>query len=266
MKTFLVGDCAADHLYALQDPDASSETELEFAVAKALSCVYPTHKCIVFGGGFRYDERIYRPDLALVAKDYSHWFVIEVELVSHSFEKHVLPQVRAFRYGEPQADCVTVLARELGVPRGRAMTLVEMVPRSVAVIANKRDNGWEIALRAHDIQLLSVAVFRTTSGVEAVEVDGELEILSESLGFGLYSATDRSLRFHRAVRLPTGPVQISDPSGTTSSWTVSVVGDTTWVTKDFGLPDLEHGTHVQVIRTIEGQLSLRRPRSTRVEF
>lgn len=266
MKTFLVGNCSADHLFSLQDPDAPTETQLELAVARALSCVYPAHQCIIFGGGFRYDERVYRPDLALVARDYSHWFVIEVELLSHSFEKHVLPQVRAFRYGVPQPDCATILARELAVSHGQAQTLVENVPRSVAVVANKRDVAWEIALRSHDIQFMSVAVFRAHNGVEAVEVDGMLEILTESLGFGLYSATDRSLRFHRAVRLPAGPVLISDPSGTTSSWTVTVVGDTTWVTKDVGLPDLEHQSHVQVIRTIEGRLSLRRPRPVRVEF
>src|ERR1700730_17442443 len=102
MRTIMVGDCHVDRVYRQSDPDAPSESEFEFCVARALSCVYPDFRCVVFNGSFRYDDRTYRPDLALVANDFSHWFLIEVELVSHSFEGHVLPQVQAFRYGTPE--------------------------------------------------------------------------------------------------------------------------------------------------------------------
>jgi len=258
MRTIIVNGVA--ELYEQRDPDAASESEFEFHVAKALSSVYPSHQCIVFGGGFRYDDRICKPDLALVARDFSHWFVIEVEVVSHSLDGHVLPQVRGFRYGDPQPDCSTILARELKVDMRQARTLVELVPRSVAVIANKRDQKWEVALNAHEIQLLIVSVFRSAAGVLAAEVEGGLEVLKESLGFGTYSATDRSLRFPKAVRLSLGQVQINDPRGTLSSWTVAESSDSIWVTKDEGVPNIKHGAYVQLIRTVEGRLSLRQPK------
>lgn len=260
MRTLIVGECAPDRLYRMTDPDAPNEAEFEFAVVKALSCVYSSYRCVVFGGGFRYDDRVYRPDLALVARDFSHWFVIEVELVSHSFDGHVLPQVRAFQYGFPEPDCATVLARELAVSREQARTLIDFVPHSVAVVANKREARWEIALRALTIQMLTISVFRSVKGVDAMEVDGTLEVLAESLGFGIYSATDRSLRFHKTLRLPAGPVQIDDPAGAPASWTVTPSDGATWVTKDVGAPDIEHGTHLQLIRTVDGRLSFRRPR------
>lgn len=127
------------------------------------------------------------------------------------------------------------------------------------VVANKRDPHWEIALRSHRIQLLAVSLFRSDQGVHAVEVDGILEVLSESLGFGIYSVPDRSLRFAKTLRLPAGPVQINDPEGGLAFWTVTPAEDTTWVTKDVGFPDIDEGTYIQLIRTMDGRLSIRRP-------
>src|SRR5689334_16688900 len=97
-------------------------------------CIYPNHNCFTFGGTFKLEDNVSRPDLALVAKDLSHWFVIEVELISHSLEGHVLPQVRTFRYGEPQRDCISVLSDALTLDRFQSEQFVHSVPRTVAVI------------------------------------------------------------------------------------------------------------------------------------
>ncbi len=259
MRTILVGECSDERTYLMSDPDAPQENEFEFSVGKALACAYPNYSCVVFGGTFRHNNRLFRPDLALVAKNFSHWFIIEMELVSHSFDRHVLPQVLALRYGDPQVDCLNVLARELEITPARAGTLLSQVPRSVAVVANKRDDRWQIALSAHGVQMLAVSVYRSMLGAEAIEVEGVLEVLEENLGFGTYSSTDRSLRFPSTVNLPAGSIQINDPDGGLSSWTVTRDRGTTWVTKDYGSPSIANSTYVQLIRTVGGRLSLRRP-------
>lgn len=261
MRRIVVGDCHQERLLKLLDPDAPSEAEFENKVAKTLACVFPEYWCIVFSGGFRLDTQVYRPDLALVARNYSHWFVVEVELVSHSFDRHVLPQVRAFQYGVPLSDAAAQLAKELSISRSHAATLISHVPRNVAVVANQRRASWETSLRAHTIQLLTVSAFRSPSGTEALELDGDLEAPLESLGFGTYLATDRSLRFPSTVRLPTGAVQIHDPSGAPSLWTVVRDADAAWITKDVGLPSIPHGALVQLLRTIDGKITIRRPSS-----
>lgn len=258
MRTLLVGDCAPERLYRLSDPDAPTEQEFEFAAAKALACVYPHYQCVVFGGTFEHNGRAHRPDLALVARDFSHWFIIEVELTSHSFSNHVLPQVRAFRYGDPLKDCAIILARELGVSTSQTDTLLARVPSSVAVVANKRDRDWESGLAAHDIQFLAVSVFRSGSGILAVEVDGTLHVPREHLGFGTYSATDRSLRFHPSLRLPEGRVQFDDPDGTLSWWSIVRTPEAIWATKEVGSPGILHEAFVQVVRTFDGRLLLHR--------
>jgi hypothetical protein len=128
-----------------------------------------------------------------------------------------------------------------------------------AEFIDKRDSRWEIALASHNVQLLAVSSFRSGVGVDAIEVDGNLEVLEESLGFGTYSAVDRSLRFPRFSKFPAGTIQINDPSGSLSLWSVTRDENFTWVTKNIGVPDIPHDARVQVVRTVDGRFSLRRP-------
>jgi len=260
MKTIIVGPCAPDHTFELQDPDGMNESEFEYKVARALACMYPTyHKCFPFSGTFKfYDER-HRPDLALIAHDFSHWFVIEVELSSHSYSEHVLPQVRALRWGDAQDDCIPSLEKATGYSRDQIRTLLRMVPKTVAVIANKQIHDWEVGLSSLDVQFLSAQVFNSPSGIEAVEISGQMQSFQENLGFGRYSAIDSTLQFPKAVRLPDGQIQISDPDGGIGSWTVTRDERFAWVQKVTGTPDLAHGHQFQLIRAISGRIVMRRP-------
>lgn len=262
MKRLVVANESSNGIFQLSDPDGPSEAEFEHKVARVLTLLYPHYRCILFSGSFLHDAEIFRPDIALIARDFSNWFVIEVELTSHSFERHVLPQVKAFRYGTPLPDCVTQLAAALAVTQAQAQTLVEHVPRAVAVIANRRDISWEIALTAHAIQFLAVSAYTSQAGLEALELDGEIDVIRESLGFGVYVATDRSLRFPKSVRLPLGQIQISDSAGAPSLWTVARDEQYAWVTKNVGVPSIANGSHIQLIRTFDGKITLRRPGQT----
>lgn len=257
MTTVLVGECTAANLFELWDADAALEVEFELIVAKALMCIYPTYYCFPFGGTFKLEDNVSRPDLALVARDLSHWFVVEVELVSHSLDGHVLPQIRTFRYGEPQPDCVTALAQALPLDRDQIQTLLLAVPRTVVVIANKRHRDWEISLRSLQVQLLTVSAFNSPSGVQAVEVDGKLVAKQEHIAFGQYFATDRALRFHRGVKMPDGEIMIDNFDGSGSAWIVTRDNSWAWVTKKQGTPDIANGAFIQMIRTFGGRISMR---------
>jgi len=258
MKTLMFGDCADERTFALRDPNFPSEAEFEYVVAKAIACAYPQHRCVMFGGAFLFEGKISRPDLALVAQDYSHWFVIEVELVTHSLALHVLPQLRAFRYGTPQADCATILARRLDIALSRAYTLVRHVPREVVAITNKRNSDWQMAFRGIDVQTLVVSVYDSNHGQTAFEIEGALGRSLENIGFGEYMATDRSIKFHRGTALPLGRVQVADSDGAPSWWIVTAAAEATWMTKEAGALDVDNGAFVQMVRTPEGQLILRR--------
>jgi hypothetical protein len=255
----VVGQCAPENVLMQMDPDEPNESEFEEVVAKALTCVYPAYRCGRLFGHFRHGARRYRPDLALIARDFSHWFIVEVELASHSLEGHVLPQVKAFQYGEPEPDCISAVSSTFGMSAAQAETLVRFVPRGAAVVANRRDGKWEATLRAHGVQLVTVASFVGQGTTRAVEVEGHLEVVAESLGFGTYRAVDRSICFGRTIRLPDGEVRVEDPDGSAAVWTVRRSGEFTWVTKTTGVPSIPHESYVQIVRTVGGRLSLRRP-------
>ena len=257
MRTVMVTPCQPDQVFALCDPDLPSESEFEAITLRAFGCLFPQYQCIVFGGRFLYEDEIRKPDLAMVARDRSHWFVVEVELVSHSLERHVLPQVRAFRYGDPQPDCANILSRELGIDIGEALTLVQRVPRAVVVVANQAKPEWDQSIRAHQGQLLVVTRFANTAGREAFEVAGSLSAVKESLGFGVYSATDTMIRFASSIALPSGHLQIEAPGGIASLWRVFRDERHAWLIKDSGRLDLADGEHVQLVRAIDGRITMR---------
>lgn len=260
MKTIFVGPCTSDHTFELRDPDGMNEAEFEYKVAGALSCMFPAyHKCFPFSGTFKFYDEYHKPDLALVAHDLSHWFVIEVELSSHSFNDHVLPQVRALRWGDAQDDCIAGLERATGYSRDQIRTLLRVVPKTVGVIANKHIRDWEVGLSSLDVQFLSAQIFNSHSGVEAVEISGQLQSFQENLGFGKYSAIDSTLQFPKTVRLPDGEIQISDPDGGVGSWTVTRDERFAWVQKVTGTPDLADRHLYQLIRAMSGRIVMRRP-------
>lgn len=259
MKKIVVGECTAQNIFNVCDPDAQCETEVEFFACKALTCLYKQYKCFLFGGSFMLDGQTHKPDIALVALNFSHWFIIEVELTSHSLNKHVLPQVTTFINGTPQDDCTTILCRNLNINRYQAETLLHLIPRGVAVIANKHDDTWALVLESHRVQFLSLSLYQTTKNIFAIELSGELEVVQENLGFGIYSAIDRSIRFPVSLRLPDGQAQINDPAGGIGLWYIRREGDFTWVTKERGNPNIKNGAMIQIIMTADGRLSLRRP-------
>jgi hypothetical protein len=258
VKKLVAGDCHDDNIFQLIDPTAFLEGDFEAEVVKALTCLYPEFWCGVFAGTFLLEGERRSADLALMHKSLSHWFVVEVELAGHSLEGHVLPQVRCFRYGEPEDTCITSLTRAFsGITSEQAVSILRYVPRYVAVVSNLSDAEWTRSLRALDVQHLTVSVYRDRNSRSAHEVEGRLVARTESLGFAQFSAIDNCLRIKRGCGLPIGRIQIIDQFGNSALWTVREEAGVLWVSKDRGPTLLAHNGYVQIIRALDGRISLR---------
>jgi hypothetical protein len=260
VRVLIVGECRPENVFRFLDPSEFLEAEFEPEVIRALCCAFPDYLCGVFRGCFLLEGVRCKSDLALIHKSLSHWFVIEVELVAHSLQSHVLPQVRCFRFGEPEEACVKSLCRafpQLDV--GQAKSLLRYIPRSVAVVANRFDPTWEIALRGLDVQLLIVSVFKDIGGGTAREIHGRLQVTRESVGFAKYSAIDRSLRLSKSCGLAVGDIRVEDPRGVAAIWTVREGNNTLWITKRSGDPGLPHDEYIQILRTFDGRITLKLP-------
>jgi hypothetical protein len=257
MKIFIGGNCASDDVFNLLDPSAFSEADFEAHAVRALVCGYPEYYCIAFRADFSFENQIRRSDLALVHKSFSHWFIVEVELLSHSLMGHVVPQVRCFRYGDPLSSCAGLLCD--AIPQmnyARAISFLQFIPRSVAVIVNRSSAEWLSCFRGLDVQMLTLSVYRRNDGQIAHEIDGSLFVVKENLGFFRYSAIDRSLRLPPTVSDMQDRVQIEDPFGATGSWIVSRTEEAVWLTKEIGDPGLPHNEMLQIMRTASGGLKL----------
>ncbi|MGH9647063.1 MAG: hypothetical protein ACRD4E_09630, partial [Bryobacteraceae bacterium] len=138
MRLVLLENWEPADVLSLEDPSVPDEAEFTKFVVAGLRAAFPQYHCVAFTGRFMRDEETRRPDLALVARDHSHWFIVEVELISHSLPGHVLPQIRTFVFGKPGPECGRQLAAAVGIEEGQGRTLVDYVPRAVIVVANGR--------------------------------------------------------------------------------------------------------------------------------
>ncbi len=258
MRRLRTGACNDDNLFDIVDPTGFLEVAFEAEVIKALTCLEQDYWCSVFAGTFILEGERRSADLALIQKNLSHWFVVEVELAGHSLEDHVLPQVRCFRYGEPEQSCVTSLVRAFSaITPDQASALLSHIPRHVLVVGNLPNPKWTTALQALDAQYLTVSIFRNRNGRTVHEVDGRLVARTESLGFARYSAVDECMRIHRGCGLPVGQVQIIDQFGNPAMWTIREHLGAFWISKSRGPTLLPHGCYVQLTRTWDGRLVLR---------
>ena len=125
------------------------------------------------------------------------------------------------------------------------------------MVVNGDNRDWQIALRALNVGYLSVSAPRATDGREAFAIRGALAPVTESIGFGVYVG-DGALRMARRVRLPDGAVQIEAEHGSVGLRTARRDARFTWVSKDRGQPRLPDDARVQLLRTVEGHVLLRR--------
>lgn len=258
MKRLVTAECNEDNIFQSVDPTVFLEIDFEAEVVKVLTCLFPDYACGVFAGTFILEGERRSADLALIHKSLSHWFVVEVELAGHSLNGHVVPQVRCFRYGEPDQTCASSLLSAFDfLCREQANALLEYVPRYVAVVANMADPVWAKALRVLDVQYLTVSVYRDRNGRSVHEVEGRLVAPTESLGFACFSAIDNCLRINKRCGLSPGAVQIIDQFGNPALWTIRETSGALWISKDRGPALLEHEGYVQIIRTVSGHISLR---------
>lgn len=258
MTKLAVEDCRVESTFDLVDPTSFLETAFEAEVVKALTCLEQDYWCGVFAGTFVHEGERRSADLVMVHKKFTHWFVVEVEVAGHSLHEHIVPQIRCFRYGEPEQSCITSLIRAFpAMTPDQASALLTYVPRHVVVVGNFPNSEWKSVLQALDAQYLTLSVYRNPQGRCIHVIDGRLTARTESLGFARYSAIDNCLRLHRGSGLHVGQVQIVDQFGNPAMWTVREHAGALWIAKVRGPALLDHDSYVQLLRAWDGRLVLR---------
>ena len=241
----------------LSDQTATLESDFTTVALRVLNRLYSSCYVIRFSPAVDNEGVRWKPDLAVIAHDLSFWFVIEVEIGTHSLEKHVVPQVIGLRDGDYNVSTADIISRSIGLPIDNVAAFVKFVPRYVAVISNIENDIWTEKLRAHNVQFISIAEFRRSGGQGAYLVTGLLEPAKRSLGIGQVLANQQAIRLPAGAAWKKGEYQILDESGVTT-WICDVQDGMAWLYKVKGLilhPD--HGW-VQFMSHENNLVSLRR--------
>jgi hypothetical protein len=256
VKTILIKN-SHTHQLGLIDPTPVAEDEFEPIVISTLRKLYPNCLVFEFKPTIMYNGTGWQPDLAVVSKDLSFWFVVEVEIACHSLQKHVLPQVKAFRLGDYGEQACTILARELNVSEDHAKTLVRYVPRYVAVVTNHEDETWSRALAAENTQLITIASYEGQGADRtALLIHGTLAAAQQNRGFGKVIATMQQVILPAGSFWENGTYRITDPSGC-ANWTCQLEGTRAWLSKKQGLIQLHDGCWVHFVQ--QGEVIEMRP-------
>jgi hypothetical protein len=150
------------------------EEDYEELIRQYSGILFPQWVCAPFKADVTgEDGATKRPDLALIDPNYRTWWVVEVELASHSLASHVLPQVEAFRTGSYSGEHASYLNKEMpALDVDRLSQMMLGAPPEVLVIVDRPETGWLPILQAVGVYLSIVEPFRDVANHLLLRVNG----------------------------------------------------------------------------------------------
>jgi hypothetical protein len=174
------------------------ETEFENCIKHYIDKIFPDFYSFQFKKDVKYNGSIKRPDLAMLKKDYSDWWIIEAELKQHPLN-HVKPQVETFINGEYNyiitADYIrkqikNLYKLNLDIEKIRNLIL-EKTPK-VMVIVDDENDEWENELKSIGANLCTLQTFKAFNGNQAYRLVGNYPIIETSRSHCRYHKTFRN--------------------------------------------------------------------------
>lgn len=258
-----------DEWYDALSPGSVFETDFERLLLTHAPTLYPDFFLVSFKKRVESPYGVAIADLALIDKRFRDWWVVEVELGVHSLRDHVEPQVAVLAtasYGTEEADYLLDKNPQLEARAVRDMML-GLPPRTL-VLVNQARPDWVPPLRAWDVAVGVVEVFRSERNHEILRVNGAQP---EAMG-DLVSVcrVDESLRNALVVAspasldVPRGGSALIRFQGAVSTWRRVEVQNRVWLMPEGRYPLPPAGRFFRLTRTSKGELDLElRPGLTR---
>lgn len=190
-------------------PSALAETEFESLLIQNAELVRADSVIVPFKMTVYSPESSARADLAIIASDYRHWVVVEVELAKHDLYGHVIPQIRVLREATYTQECVDYIHRKCpSLNRDKLCQMMLGDSPDVLVLVNKPDAEWQREVRRYGAHMMVFEIFRSLNNRHIFVIDGEPPRLTQSflseLSFGLLP---RCLTVSSPAALPVAPGQ-----------------------------------------------------------
>lgn len=242
----------------LIDPCVRPEKTFQSDVIKVLKNYYPEYIIFPFSPYVRRGEESSRPDIALVHKNQSHWYLGEIETYGHDLFRHVIPQITCLKKGTISIGRERTLQKQLNITRKQAELLIKCIPREVVVISNFYDPKWKLHIEQCGCSFMCVYHYKKPGCSEEIFLPfGKLKNSLKSLCFGEVNAIDNLITFH--TNLPQrSSLNVTTHVGT-SKWLLSFEGNKTCLIKQKGIIEFRHKTVVQMFEDCSGNTLIKDP-------
>jgi hypothetical protein len=238
------------------------ETEFETVLLQEAQRLFPDYLLVEFKTPVvsEADADSRAADFALIHRDYRGWWVVEVELGHHSFEGHVLPQVRTLaraKYGASEADYLC--AREPALNPEKVIEMLKGGQPNVLVIVNSPVD-WAHDLRPFSARVVICQIFRNRLNKYVLRLNGEYPSERDEVvtACECEPLLHRLLAIHAPTQLPIkrGERVLLYHGGTASEWVRVDTGGKIFLhaLRDH---DLQPGKPYEIVKHGDGTLAIR---------
>jgi hypothetical protein len=153
--------------------DSLYESEFENLFIQESSKIFPGYIVVNFKTIVESEYGNGKPDLALIEKNYYHWYVVEVEKSNHPLDRHVLPQVRIFSSAEYNDLTATALKNEsVDLDLERLKIMIKGQQPKVLIVVNTPMPEWIKSLSRWEAMLSVFQVFRSEKNKHIYRLNG----------------------------------------------------------------------------------------------
>lgn len=240
MSTLLIPVCRRSPWYdELGVVGSYSEGDFERILKNQVSAIFPDYWTIPYKRLVKAANReSKKPDLALIRKDYSEWWLVELELADHTLE-HVASQVETFVAGEfnpiSEGEFLYTKLKDIIKRRFSQTKLTRMVrdyPPKVMVIVDDDKEIWRQPLNDLGAEICIFQVYKNTRGLEAYRLRGKYPVAVQCESHCTYDGQIANLMkiLSPEVLMVNDDAEISiEYSGRMSRWKCIREGDTVFI-------------------------------------
>ncbi len=218
-------------------PTSIYESDFQGMVVAQAQHIFPDYAVIRFDKIVASEHGTAKADLALVDRRYRFWWIVEIELSTHSLDGHVRPQVETLSsaaYGSDEAAYISDRSTELD-PANVQQMMKGNQPR-VLVVVNTPMPNWQLALSPLGAIVAVVEVYRSDKNRLVFRLNGDYPALPHN--FVSHCHLDSALPKLMVVESPGGLPQTKDPrltirfEGGVTRWLRVESRDTVWLIPD----------------------------------
>lgn len=161
-------------------PGTYLEDDLERTIIAKSNQIFPDYYTIIFNLTLEYEGEKSKPDLCLVEKDYTNWYIVEVELATKPFKGHTEKQVRVFSNARYNANQISeyLFKKNSDIDKVKMKSLIRKEQPHVLVMVSDYPTWANDILNYSRTGLLVFGMFEHPDNIEAYRIDGEYPFIS----------------------------------------------------------------------------------------